>query len=679
MERWIKKTIELMAGLSFTNKINPSVIPYHPQKTVVSCREERYFERISPEKLGVSSGRLLAMLRALEKNKRVNVHNLLVVKDSRVIFECSHPGYSTNTWHLSHSMSKTVTGMAIGMLVDDGLLNTDRRLVDILPEFQYEDKRFASITVHHLLNMTTGVRFAEVGSITESHWTNAFFTSPLEFTPGTDFQYNSMNSYILARIVCKITRKSLSEFLKDRLFEPMGITNYFWEKSPEEIEKGGWGLYMSAESWAKLGVMMLQGGVYEGKQILSREWINRSTMAQAVTPDEIGHYNYGYQMWTSRDGSSFLFNGMLGQNVWVYPKNNIVVSLNSGNNELFQNSPAMQIIEQYLSVDLTNDLTNSCFAGDCDELRDATEHFFECRHWIRPCVAKKGITYRLGLRERTPYPYEWEELIGKYNFRKNNYGTLPLFVRMMQNNLRNTIDGVSFEHEGEDMIFTVYEGGVPYRFEVGFYDFKETVIDYHGEKYIVKCIGEAMEDEDRNMLYKIELLFPEMPNTRMFKFSFGERGELIMRMSEMPNQSIADVYISEMRATSPKMSLAMGLIEKKVGRAYVNRKMLETFAPKLIGARTGVENYTAIMDEEREKLKANEKSAKIIDAVIKKLFGDDATDIRMLDEPDGTIRSFFGDIIGRIKEIMPTKQSAKKDVKNKLNESQQLRLEGKKE
>ena len=678
MERWLKKTIELMAGLSFTNKINPSVVPYHPQKTVTSGNEEQYFERTAPERLGVSSGRLLAMLRALEKNKRANVHTLLIIKDSQVILECSHPGYCTNTWHLSHSMSKTVTGMAIGMLVDDGLLDVNTRLIDIFPEYHYTDRRFASITVHHLLNMSAGVKFAEVGSITESHWTSAFFNAPLEFTPGTDFQYNSMNSYILARIVCKITRKGLCEFLSERLFKPLGITNYFWEKSPEEIEKGGWGLYMSVESWAKLGVLVLEGGVFDGKRILSREWINRSCTTQSVTPEKIGHYNYGYQIWVSRDGSSILFNGMLGQNVWIYPKNNIVLALNSGNNELFQNSPAMQIIEQYLSVDLENDLTNSCFAGDYDELKNAIEHFFECRHWIRPYTPKKGITYRLGLRERTPYPYEWEELVGKYNFRKNNFGTLPLFVRMMQNNLRNTIDGVSFEHDGEGMIFTVFEGGVPYSFELGFYDFKESVIDYHGERYTVKCIGEAMEDEDRNMLYKVELLFPELPNTRMFKFSFGERGELLMRMSEMPNQAIADVYISEMQATSPKMTLAMGLIEKKVGKSYVNRKMLETFAPSLIGAKVGTENYTVIMDEEREKLKANEKSARLINTVIEKLFKDDGDDARAVDDEDNPIRSFFGDIIGRIKEIMPAK-AQKKDSKGKLPPSEQLRIEGKKE
>ena len=113
MERWVKRTIELGTGLVFTGKSNPSVIPYYPQKTEISGPEEQYFRRTNPEKKGVSSGRLLAMLKALEREKRANIHSLVCVKGGEVICECSHPGYSVNTWHLSHSMSKTVTGIAI--------------------------------------------------------------------------------------------------------------------------------------------------------------------------------------------------------------------------------------------------------------------------------------------------------------------------------------------------------------------------------------------------------------------------------------------------------------------------------------------------------------------------------------------------------------------------------------
>ena len=296
MERWVKRAITLGVGLAFTGKRNPSVIPYYPQKTEISAEEKPYFPRTYPEHVGVSSGRMLAMLKALEREKRANIHNLLVLKDGQVITECSHPGYSTNMWHLSHSMSKSLTGMAVGLAVDDGLLSVDERLVDIFPEVHYKDAKFPKITVKHLLAMSAGVRFSEAGSVSETRWTEAFFEAPVGFEPGTDFSYNSMNTYILAKIVVARYGKSLTELVTERILEPLGITNFFWEVGPEGVEKGGWGVYLSVESWAKLGSMMLAGGVFDGKRILSAEWVKEATSLITKTPDIIGPYNYGYQL-----------------------------------------------------------------------------------------------------------------------------------------------------------------------------------------------------------------------------------------------------------------------------------------------------------------------------------------------------------------------------------------------
>ncbi len=657
MERWVRRTIELGAGIAFTGKINPSVVPYYPQKTEVSGKEEKYFRRSYPERVGVSSGRLLALLIALEKEKRANLHNLIIIRHGEIICECSHPGYSTNVWHLSHSMSKTLTGMAIGMLVDDGKLSLDTKLVELFPEYHYKDARFEGITVEHLLAMQSGVKFSEAGSVTETRWTEAFFESAMSFTPGTDFGYNSMNSYILARIVTKISGISLTELLDERLFSPLGIKNYFIEKGPEGIEKGGWGVYMSPESWAKVGYMMLSHGVFEGKRILSEEWVRRSTSKHADTPGTLGDYDYGYQMWVSRDKDSYLFNGMLGQNVWVCPRNDIVCVFNSGNNELFQNSPALIVIAKYLSQPLEHDLVSSCFAGDLVDLRRKELEFFTSRHWVRPLEAKKGISYRLGLRHRELYPEAWDDLLGTYNFRKNNYGMLPLIVRGMQNNLYSSIDSVGFERDGEAFYFTFSECGRAYRLEVGFYDFKETVIDIRGEKYIVKVIGEAMEDEDRDMLYKIELLFPELPNTRMIKFSIEEGGRLLMRMSEVPNNRLADIFLDDLAVTNPRMSFLLKLVEKRIGENYTRRKLEQTFAPTLIGAKVSAENYSVIMDEERETVRRQEKNAKLINTIIEKFIRDEE-DFEEDTDRYG-LKGIIGDIFERIKAKMPQKNEPK--------------------
>ncbi len=653
MDRWIKRTVELATGLIFTGKENPSVVPFYPQKTEISGYENPYFPRTIPERCGVSSGRLLAMLRALESDKRVNVHSLICLKGGKVICECSHPGYSVNLWHLSHSMTKTVTGMAVGILVDDGKLSIDDRLIDLLPGYEYSDERISQITVRHLLTMSSGVRFSEAGSVTESKWTETFFDSSCAFMPGTNFAYNSMNSYILARIVMRVAGKSLTEFLDERLFGPLHIVNRFWEKSQEGVEKGGWGLYLSCESWAKLGYRMLSGGVFEDTRILSERWVRESHQRHIKTPESIGHFDYGYQMWSSRDDDGYLFNGMLGQNVWICPKNDLVVVITSGNNEMFQNSPARAIVEEYLAVDLTNDLSGG-FEGDVSDLIYAEKHFFERRHKIRPYTPKKGLAYRLGLKSRDPYPTEWNGLIGQYHFAKNNASMMPLIVRAMQNNLCGMIERVEFYRDGEAVFFVCTECGVSYSLEVGFSDFKENVIDFNGEKYIAKVIGEAMEDEDRNIVYKLEILFPELPNTRMIKFSLKDNGRLVMRLSEMPDERIAEAFFKELNGTNPKMTSYMHIIEKRLGKNAANKRVRDTFAPTLIGARVGSENYTAILGEESEKQRSAAKSIRWLDVLVEKLLHEE--------EGDDSERGFIGDIVGKIRFRMPKRQSKNAEI-----------------
>ena len=663
MEKWVKRVVSLGAGLFLTGKINPSVIPYYPQKLEISGAEEKHYRRVAPERVGISSGRLLSLVRAFESDKRANVHSILIVKDGAAILECSHPGYSVNTWHLSHSMSKTLTGMAIGLLVDDGRISVDDKITDIFPIY-HKDQRFEDITVRHLLTMSAGVRFSEAGSVSDSHWSEAFFESEVAFPPGSEFSYNSMNTYILARIVALYTGTTLSEFVRERILDPLGITNFFWELGPEGVEKGGWGVYMSAESWAKLGEMMLSGGVLGGKRILSEEWVREATTGHMNTPEDVGNYNYGYQLWVARDGESFLFNGMLGQNVWVSPRNNMVVSLNSGNNELFQNSAALHIIEKYLNHDLSDDIRVSCHKGGYSDLKEAEERFFIRRHWVRPYEPKTGIGYTLGLKDRMPYPDEWDAVLGRYQFAKNSFSIMPLIVRAMQNNLKGALDAIELEREDDRIFFIFTESGESYRLEVGFYDFKTTVLDYHGERYIVKVIAEAMENEDRDMIYKLELLFPELPNTRMIKLSFCEDGSLLMRMSELPNDRIADVYLDDIGTTNPALAVVLGLFEKRIGENIVKKKLREAFSPSLIGARVGAENYTEIMDGERERVKANSKNVKFIDAIVKKFFHDrdaEEREVEVEDRERSGFSSFIGDVMERIRAKFPQKKKSAED------------------
>ena len=611
--KWKKRAIELVTGLAITGKKNPAAVPYVPQKTEISLLEVKHFKRTSPERRGISSRRIYDMLSALEENPRANVHNIIVVKDGEIISEASRPGYSVNIRHLSHSMSKTLTGMAIGILISDGRLTLKTRLVDIFPEHHYQDKRFEDINIHHLLSMTTGVPFSEVGSVTESEWTSAFFSSKLTFAPGTAFAYNSMNSYMLARVVVRITGMSLMSFMNEHIFHPLGITNAFWEIGPEGIEKGGWGVHLSAESWAKLGVMMLYGGVFEGHRILPKEWVKKSTSNQMRAPDSAGDYNYGYQLWVHRQNDQFLFNGMLGQNVWVCPRNNIVVVAMCENNELFQKSAVLEIIERYLGQDLSNELFDT---GSVAKLRQKESRFFENRRFAKPLLPKKGILYRIGLKNKKPFDFAWSKLLGCYDFNANNQGILPIFIRAMQNSYTGGIESMRFERDGERLIFVSTEGGTDYRIEIGLYEHRSTVLSYNGEKYLVNAIGEATSDEDGHKIYKIELALPEMPNTRTLRISFGEDGRLIVRMSEIPNENIAAPLIEGIYTTNPKLAFAVRLLEKSQGEMFINRKLGQLFSPILIGANTTSKRYADIIADDKARAKEAERSTAAVTELI---------------------------------------------------------------
>lgn len=616
MEKWKKRAVDLLTSLLFGCDGSASVVPYYPQKTEINAPEMRFFKRVTPEEHRISSKRIYSMLCELENERRANIHNLLVLADGEVITECFAEGYGTNLRHLAHSMSKTVTGLAIGLLVSDGAITVEDKITDIFPEVSYKDKRFRNMTVKHLLTMTSGVEFAEAGSVTESDWTEAFFESPLKFTPGTEFAYNSMNSYILAKIVARVAKTTLTEFLRVRLFEPLNITNYFWEMGPEGVEKGGWGLFLSAESWAKIGYTVMCGGSFFGKRIFSEEWIREATTPHAVTTTAHGDYNYAYQMWAGKKDGGVLFNGMLGQNVWIYPKNRIVVVLNCGNNELAQISPALDIIRKYLGCEMDDVLSKK----DIRILHHRETHFYDSRRWASPLEKKRGLLYMLRLRPRTAFDIRFEPLLGSYSFPPNNTGILPLFIRGMQNNFDTGIGSVSFERVGETLWMNMVDGDGTHRIELGLYEPKEAVLDVQGEKYIVRTRAAAVPSSDGEIEYRIELMLSEMPNSRMITVRRKDKDRITVTFSELPNSTIVDNILEKLPQDSPIISFLIELLEKRFGEDFIQRKSFETFNPTLVGVDNASPDFEAVMEQERSIAAAESRTVKLLRSVVDRFF-----------------------------------------------------------
>lgn len=602
MENYKKKLIELVSNLVLEYKAMPSVIPYTPTKTSIPDPDYDVLPRASAETLGIKTSTLIRLMDRLEADDAANVHSIVIAAEDKVILDASRPGFSSTMPHLAHSMSKTVTGMLVMMLYDDGKLSLDDKVISFFPEFTPTDERFDSMTVSNLLDMSSGVKFGEVGVVSEDEWTRAFIESEMSFAPGEKFAYNSMNSYMLAHIADRIIKKHYGTdaegFLYDRLFLPLSIPRPLWERSPEGVIKGGFGLYLSAHSFLKLGIMMRDEGRYLGRIILSRDAVARMCSPYSLTSPESGDFNYGLHVWVARDGDDFLFNGMFGQNVWVDPKRRIVVALNSGNNELFSKGSALSIIKKTLREEPLIKRARTPLR-DRKQLSERERTFFTSRRWITPKKPQGGISCLLGLREKRPFDAAFTPLFGSYTLPTNNQGIFPAFVRVMQNNYQGGIKSISIERVKNHIRLTSYEANETVAIDFGIYEPMLNIVDLSGEKYYVQAIASALEDERGDLVYKFELNMPELPNTRRITMTLSPLGRLRIGMREIPDERITSSFIEAIPTLSGKASLIVTLLERNLGKNFIESKISELFSPSFTAISTDAPDHdAAIMDED---------------------------------------------------------------------------------
>ncbi len=283
------------------------------------------------------------------------LHSLMVVRDGKVLYERWANGHSPEELHILWSVSKTFTALAVGLAVDEGLLKVEDAIKQFFSTEELPESETVwgnKMNVWHLLTMSSGIAGDYIGLGVGGHdfdWAQKTLRSGISFAPGSKFHYNSMNSYLLSVIVSRVTGKKVVDYLAEKLFEPLGIVDYIWEESPQGYNSGGWGLYLSTESLAKVGQLMLQGGVWEGVQLISQEWIKAMMAPQImqykgiifdeqeqqaiVASGDQGQQGYGYQMWCCTNGAVRM-DGAWSQFVILFPKQNsvVVTTAHSANN-----------------------------------------------------------------------------------------------------------------------------------------------------------------------------------------------------------------------------------------------------------------------------------------------------------------------------------------------------------
>lgn len=518
--RYHRRTLTL-ARLIYEHKKNVMPrIETHPQKP--ACRDdvpiEQPFPRTSPKKQGFTQKHINAFINALKNDESLDLHSVMIIRNGSVIAEADFGAYDHRLWHITHSECKTITGLAIGMLIDEGKLNLSDRLLDL-----FENRKFPltllthkNMTVQHLLTMSTSVVFNELGAITETDWVKSFMETAVFAEPGKQFNYNSMNTYMLSAIVHEITGLGLMNFLQERLWKPLGITNIFWETCPRGIEKGGWGLYIRSEDIAKIGQLILQKGRWHDQQLVSEHWIEEMLSAKMSTIQSLCEFDYGYQIWVGRKRNAFLMNGLFGQNVLGFPNEGLLILSNAGNNELFQQSSFYVHVENYFSETLCNKQTDDCTA--------VTQ--FK-KSWLPALTVEKAANHNevLAALHGKVYKTDPSESVA--------VGLLPFITQLLQNNFTRGLKSIGFEFVDGEFYMTVTETDESYRFPIGFDSPQTADLSFHGEPYRVGVSGRLTSDEDDNPVLKIRISFLEIANSRFLKVHiYGNT--IIVKFTESP-------------------------------------------------------------------------------------------------------------------------------------------------
>ncbi|MEP6597409.1 MAG: serine hydrolase [Ginsengibacter sp.] len=238
-----------------------------------------------------------------------------------------------------YSCSKSFTATAIGFAVSENLLTVNDKVISFFPGDLPDtiSTYLSELTIKDVLSMSDGQEPDPTLTVAarDSNWVKSFLALPVKYEPGTKFLYNSLGTYMLSAIVQKVTGQKVIDYLRPRLFEPLGIEGMDWEVDAKGINVGGWGLRIKTEDMAKFGQLFLQKGKWNGKQIIPATWVEEASTLKIIQHPEYSQakkdssdweQGYCYQMWRCRH-NAFRADGAFGQFIIVMPDEDAVIAI----------------------------------------------------------------------------------------------------------------------------------------------------------------------------------------------------------------------------------------------------------------------------------------------------------------------------------------------------------------
>lgn len=490
--------------------------------------------------LGINPSKIHALYHKMTTNEAYNLHGMLIAKDGKVIFEKYVPPYRKSYRHVSYSMCKSVVGMAIGLALDDGKLSLNTHLADIFPEYigVKASKELKELTIYHLLTMQAGICFHELSQAFCRDWVKNYLKADFAFSPGEKFYYNSLNSYILCAVLQKLYSCSVMQFITDRILRPLEIHDITWDTCPKGIEKGGYGMKLSLHDMAKFGLLYMNHGVHIDSQtghvhrLISPQYVDQAVSVQCATDNE--GFDYGYHCWVMPDG--YLFNGMLGQNVYIFPEQKLIIATQAGSQCFL---PSREMMEDIRAFVYDKKLDSRKRSAHTDSKSDKTS----------------SSTDTYPLTGQDSYRNHLHSVLGKtYTLKDGLPSVMPFFMQLFYQQIVPNINKIRFFAKYPSSPFYSASGGgqKDMRFFVEFISEKESIvleaacghsIEQHvlinGQRYplSVTCHAATLKRESAEGAVTFEMRlridFLEEANSRIYHFTWNN-GSLHATASELP-------------------------------------------------------------------------------------------------------------------------------------------------
>lgn len=284
----------------------------------------------SPDNQGLNSGVLDDIHSTFDS---FDLLSSVIVKNGYIVDEYYKEDYDGNSLFLLHSASKSITSALVGIAIDKGYIESvDTPIAEYFPQLaQKDDPRWSRITVRHLLTHTSGIdcgdtEFEDAWRASDN-WIEFVLSRPMAYEPGEVFNYSTGNTHLLTAILEQATGMTELDFGMQYLFEPMDIENVRIDTDAQGVSDGGNGIWMTPYDMAKIGLLYMNGGVWEGEQLIPQQWIEDSTSVQYDR--STGSADYGYQWWVRTFGDdrfpAFFAQGHAGQYIFVVPQIELIV------------------------------------------------------------------------------------------------------------------------------------------------------------------------------------------------------------------------------------------------------------------------------------------------------------------------------------------------------------------